>query len=132
MTDFTFAVVGAFATSMHSSGMRTARLLTVSRGGGSLHPWGRVCPTPGGLHPGGSAQSQGLCIQGGLPNPGGGGEVSASLGGESASAANRMTQRRKNIILPQTSFVGGNYTHGTEWMSDPSLVHWALSEPVQS
>ena len=43
--------VKRFPSNMHSSRMRTARLLTVSGGG--------VCPT------------RGVCIQEGLPNPGG-------------------------------------------------------------
>ena len=123
MTDLTFAVVGA--TSMHSSGMRTTRLLIVSGGG--------VC-----IHGGESAQPRGVCIQGGLPNPGGsaqswGWSASWGRGGVgSASPTNRMTHRRKKIILPQISFAGGNYTHGTEWVSDPTLAHLALSEPVLS
>ena len=50
---------------MHSSRMRTARLLTV---------WGGVCPTQGvciqeGLaNPKGVCPTPGVCIQGGLPN----------------------------------------------------------------
>ena len=121
MTDLTFAVVGA--TSMHSSGMRTARLLIVSGGSAST---GGSLPSPGG------SASRGVClIPGGLPNPGGGLHLGGG-GGGSASPTNRMTHRRKKIILPQISFAGGNYTHGTEWVSDPTLAHLALSEPVLS
>ena len=79
---------------MHSSRMRTARLLTVSRGSASKG----VCTTRqglhlGGLHLGGSAQPcGGLHLEGlGRPRP----------------PVNRMTHRCKNITLPQTSFAGG-------------------------
>ena len=47
--------------SMHSSMMRTARLLTYPEGWGSLHPGGWVV-----LHPGGSAL-RGPASEGGLP-----------------------------------------------------------------
>ena len=69
-----------FRTSMHSSRMRTARLLTVS-GGEFAQPWWGL-PNLGGLHPGGL--------------------------GRPPSPVNRMTHRCKNITLPQTSFAGGN------------------------
>ena len=61
---------------MHSSEMRTARLLTVSRGGvfqGGVYTGG-VCP--GGCQPRGSAQGGGICI-GGCLTRGGWGGVSA-------------------------------------------------------
>ena len=77
-------------TSMHSSRMRTTRLLTVL----------------GGLHPGGSTQPGGVCIQGCLPNLGG-----VYIQGGWAyplPPVNRMTHSCKNITLPQTSLAGGN------------------------
>ena len=65
-------------TSMHSSRMRTARLLTISRSirkeEGRL-PWG--------------------CIQ-------------ACNGADTPPPVNRITDRCKNITLPQTSFADGN------------------------
>ena len=80
-------------TSMHSSRMRTARLLTVSRiirvGGGCL-------PTEGG----GSARgvsARRVCIP-------------ACIGADIPtlpSPVDRMTDRCKNITLPKTSFAGG-------------------------
>ena len=98
---------------MHSSRMRTARLLTVSGEalpnpgggvsiqGGSAKPGGGVDPTlggsasrgglPGGLHP------EGVCIGG-----------SASRGSaQPPRFVYRMTHRCKNITLPRTSFAGG-------------------------
>ena len=45
---------------MHSSGMRSARLLTVSLGGGSIYLGEGVCL------PRGSAYREGVCIQVGL------------------------------------------------------------------
>ena len=104
---------------MHSSRMSTAPLLTVSGEalpnpgeGGSASGGGRVGPTLGGLHPGGSAQPQGVCIrgvcQGGLHLegvcPGG----SASRGSaQPPRFVYRMTHRCENITLSQTSFAGG-------------------------
>ena len=88
-------------TSMHSSRMGTARLLTVSRSiplsreeGCSLHPF-----VGGGvLHRGGES-----CIEGGY--------AASRKGGwaDPLPPANRMTDRCKNITLPQTSFPGDNY-----------------------
>ena len=77
---------------MHSSRMRTARLLTYPGGSAS-----------GGLHPG-------VCL--GVLYPGG----SASRGGSAhpaqvclqAAPVNRMTHKCKNITLPQTSVVDSN------------------------
>ena len=61
--------------STHSSRMCTARLLTLLGGGGSTKSRKGGLPTIGGggwcLHPGGSAQPRGVCIQEGLPNLGG-------------------------------------------------------------
>ena len=92
--------------------MRTTRLLTVwgmgggglpnpwgvcIQGGGSAQPWGPasrgVCPTMGGLHPGG------------LPNPGG---LHPGGLGRPPPPVNRMTHKCKYITLPKTSFAGGN------------------------
>ena len=70
-------------TSMQSSRMCAARLLTVSESMGG----GGVC-IKGSLHPGGSA-SKGVCIQ--------------RLG---------RPHKCKNITLPQASFAGGNYCNG--------------------
>ena len=104
---------------MHSSRMRTARLLPVSP---SMHCSRRV-PGPGVyLVPGGVPGPRG-----GVPDPGVGGvylprgDVPAWEGctcpGEylpgggtcpaTPAPVNRMTNRCKNITLPQTSFVGG-------------------------
>ena len=66
---------------MHSSGMRTARLLTVSQ-----HA------LPGGV-PG-----WGVYLPGGGTCPG-------------TPPVNRITDTCKNITLPQTSFAGGNKSH---------------------
>ena len=71
-------------TSMHSSRTRTARWLTV-RGG--------VCI--GGVCLGGSAQPWGVCIFGGLPNPGGSASrrvCNTSGGGGSASGGSAQTR----------------------------------------
>ena len=71
---------------MHSSRMRTARALTIGWGGvparGGIPAWGVYLP--GGL------PAQG-CTCPGTPPP-----------------VNRMTDRCKNITLPQTSFAGDN------------------------
>ena len=107
-------------TRMHSSGMRTARLLPVSP---SMHcsggctcwgcvpgPGGCTCwgvylvpggvPGPGGVYlPGGCTWSGGVYLVGGCTCPG-------------TPPVNRMTDRCKNITLPQTSFAGGNNSVG--------------------
>ena len=69
--------VPTMKTSMHSSRMRTARLLTVSRGGG-------VC-IQGSLHlgRGGSVSRGGVCFQGGLHLGRGGSSVSRGRGSAS-------------------------------------------------
>ena len=79
-------------TRMHSSRMRTARLLPVSP---SMHcPW--VVYLPGGL-PGGSVYLLvGCTCLGACTCPGG------TCPG--TPPVNRMTERCKNITLPQTSF----------------------------
>ena len=77
-------------TRLHSSRMRTARTLTISPS--------MLCTRGGG------ATSQGCLGRGasrgvsswGVPPPGG------------LPPVNRMTNRCKNITLPQTSFAGGN------------------------
>ena len=66
---------------MHSSGMRTARLLMYPGGSASV-----------GVYMGGSA-SRGVCLDGGWADP--------------PPPVNRMTHRCKNITLSQTSFTGG-------------------------
>ena len=86
------AIAIAIATSTHSSRMRITRLLTVShsipcisRGGGPLHSQGE-----------GSASRGCASWWGG----GGGGQTPPS------PPVNRITDRYKNITLPQTSFAG--------------------------
>ena len=124
-------------TSMHSSRMRTTRLLTIPRRGvclwgvsaqGVSAQWG-VCPgglprevCPGGCLlgvclPGGvcleGCLPRGVCLQRCLP----GRRVFLGVGFlphcmlESPlppPCVNRIPDRCKNIILPQTSFAGGN------------------------
>ena len=92
--------------------MRTARLLPVSP---SMHCAGGVS-TPGGcLLPGGSALGRGIpaCT-------------------EADPSGNRMTDRCKNITLPQTSFVGGKNQEGKEsseaeqkFRESPNLINKA-------
>ena len=124
-------------TSMHSSRMRTARLLTVScsiKGEGVLHP-GRGSAS-GGL---GSVLRemwiQGACTWRGL-HPGRLGRVPIDAnplghvtchkcweGNLSPSPMNRMTDMCKSITLLQTSFAGGN-NWGAEgkWTTELSSV----------
>ena len=78
--------------SMHSSWMRTARLLTVSRSirregclPWGLSAWGGVCQERG-------------CLLGG---------ASQHAMGQTPLPVNSITDRCKNITLPQTSFAGG-------------------------
>ena len=110
-----FSCCFSYQTSMHSSRMRTARLLTVSGGGVLPKPVG-ICiqggsaQPGGGLHPGGSAK-----LRGGGLHPGevwiwGGGSAQPGGGGSAWHIGDRMTHMCKNITLPQTSFVGGKYT----------------------
>ena len=146
-------------TRLHSSRMRTARVLTVSPS--MLCTGGSVCsqevcvpgPGPGGVSgPGGVYLVLGVCLLlGGVPGPGGctgsrggvpgWGVVSGPGGGAPglggvpgpggctwlgclllgrcvpghgggvrySPPVNRMTNRCKNITLPQTSFAGGKY-----------------------
>ena len=76
-------------TRMHSSRTRTAHLLTVSRKGG-VH----ILTSQGGE--GASASWGGGCIWG------------VGVGGwADTPPMNRMTDRCKNITLPQTPFAGG-------------------------
>ena len=86
--------------------MRTARALTIGGGG---------VPAQGVYLPGGGVPAQGaLPARRGVYLPGG---VCTCPGGVPAwrvylprcpSPVNRMTDRCKNITLPQTSFAGGN------------------------
>ena len=108
-------------TRLHSSRMHTARLLIVSPSmhcagvvpapGGCLLPGG-VCSRGGGvLGPGGSAQ--GGLVPAGCLLPGGG-WVAPHHAPRQTPPANKMADRCKNITLPQTLFVGGNYnTHNS-------------------
>ena len=115
-------------TSMHSSRMRTARLLThpggvcigggdvSASGGGCLHlgrsalrGGGGVC-LEGCLHPGvGCGSTSGEFAWGGL-HPGGlPGGWGSSSGAVCTPPVNRMTHGcNKSITLPQTSFADGN------------------------
>ena len=85
----------AKGTRMHSSGMRTAR--SSGRPGG-LHqtpPWSR--PPGAGTHPPEQAPPKDQTPQSSHPP-----------GSRHPPPMNRMTDRCKNITLPQTSFAGGN------------------------
>ena len=75
---------------MHSSRMRTARLLTVFR---SIPCISGVLP-PGGFAYGGSASRVGSAYGGG--------------GWADPLPVDKMTDACENITLPQTSFAGGN------------------------
>ena len=75
--------------------MRTARLLTVSQ-----HVLLGGVPAKGGV-PAGGCTYPGVYLPRGCTFPGG---VPAQV----SSPVNRMTDRCKNITLPQTSFAGGN------------------------
>ena len=108
---FTLIAQKYYNTRMHSSRMRTARLLPVSP---NMHCSGCV-PAQGGVpirqgctYPGGMYLPRGsVYLPGGVPAWG----VPACLGGEYllrySPPVNRMTDRCKNITLPQTSFAGG-------------------------
>ena len=101
--------------------MCTAHLLTVSRSirkGGGVCPgvsaWGFVCPEvclpKGAVCPGG-VSTQGECLLGGgcLPREGGlcpEGVYPSMQWGRHPFPVNRITDRCKNITLPQTSFAG--------------------------
>ena len=123
-------------TRVHSSRMRTDRLLTASQHalpGGYLPEgvptWGvylpgeylpGVCTCPGGVPaggvylPGGSCTRwgylpRGMYLLGGVYLPEGG-----NCPGTTPPPVNRVTDRCKNITLPQSSFAGGNNGHGLE------------------
>ena len=91
--------VSQFLTSMHYSRMRTAGLLTIScsiRGEG-------VCP--GGICPGCLSREMSAwgCLPGGCVYP------SMQWGRHQPPTVNRITDRYKNITLPQPSFAVGKY-----------------------
>ena len=86
-------------TRLHSSRMRTARALTVSP---SMLCAGGV--PPGGVLLWGGLLLGGCLLLGGLLQ---GGVSQHAL--RQTPPVNRMTNRCKNITLPQTSFAGGNY-----------------------
>ena len=131
---------------MHSSRMRTARLLTISQhamlGGGG---WG--VPARGVYLPGGvPAQGRGVYLprggwctcmgrgctcpeEGGIPAWGGGiylpGVYLPGVGVPDqvlTLSVNRMTDNCKNITLPQTSFSGGNKTVLHDYGDSSSLI----------
>ena len=85
---------------MHSSRMRTARLLTVFP---SMHSAGG-CLLLGGSGPGRVFAPGGrVCSRG----------VSQHALRQTPPCMDRMTDRCKNITLPQTSFAGGNKSLGS-------------------
>ena len=96
---------------MHSSRMHTTRLLTISQhaliGGctclGGFLPRGCTCPV--------GVPAKGVYLPGTVYLPEG---VYLPRGCTCAGThpVNRMTDRCKNITLPQTSFAGGNKTFG--------------------
>ena len=93
---------------MHSSRMRTARALTIGRGGtcpGGYLPGGCICP--------GGCTCQGVYLHVGVYLPRGvymprGCTCPGGCTCRGTPPVNRMTDRCKNITLPQTSFAGGN------------------------
>ena len=84
---------------MHSSRMRTARLLTITH---SIWDERGVCPwgSAWGCLPGGGGGS----AEGGQPR----GVCIPACNGADTPHVNRITDRYKNITLPLTSFAGGN------------------------
>ena len=125
---------------MHSSRMRTAHLLTVSRniplGGrgvclqGGLPP-GRVC-IHGGLHPGeGWAHSSSRsAYRAGRPRPPGcrpPGHVNCDACWQANPTVDRQTS--ENITLPLTSFEGGNYQW---WWPKRNYIYPVTKSIVQS
>ena len=95
---------------LHSSGMRTARALTVSPS--MLCARGGICS--GGVSaPGGGVSALGGFCSGGCLFPGGvsapGGVPSPGWGGWSGTPPCGQTHACKHITLPQTSFAGGKY-----------------------
>ena len=78
---------------MHSNRMRTVRLLTVSH---ALE----------GYLPGSGVPARGCTCQGGVPAQG---VPAQGVPAQVLPPVNRITDRCKNITLPQTSFAGGNY-----------------------
>ena len=82
-------------TRLHSSMMRTARLLPVSP---SMHYSGGGVCSLGVSGPGGVWSQGGCLVQGG---------VVSQHALRQTPPVKRMTDRCKNITLPQTSFAGG-------------------------
>ena len=99
---------------MYSSRMRTARLLSLSEGGGSasggkgvcIHWWGRSASRDGRS----ASEGQGVCIQGrwGSASREDGGLHPVREGVGRPPHPCEQTDRCKNITLPQTSFAVGN------------------------
>ena len=92
--------------------------------GGCTWSWGWVCS--GGVSaPGGCTWPRGCLLQGGVCSGG----VSApgwGVSGQVPPPVNRMTNRCKNITLPQTSFAGGNYMLNATAMLIPyGIYHMA-------
>ena len=89
---------------MHSSGMRTARLLTISQ-----HALGECIPAciGQGVYPSMHWEGGGLypvyTVQGGVSRG-----VSAQGSVADTPLVDRMTDICKNITFPRTSFAGGN------------------------
>ena len=95
---------------MHSSRMRTARLLPVSP---SMHYSGWGVPAGGCTWYRGGTWSQGCTWSWGVYLVRGctwsrGGVPAWGVPAQVLPPVNRMTNRCKNITLPQTSFAGGN------------------------
>ena len=84
-------------TRMHSSRMRTTRSSSRPRGVSTRYPPGPGTPPPETRHPPGTRHPP-------EQTP----PISGTPGTRHPPPVNRMTNRCKNITLPQTSFAGGN------------------------
>ena len=106
-------------TRMHSNRMRTARLLTVSQHallGRGVPAWGCTCL--GVYLPGAVYLSRGCTCPGGVYLP------------RYSPPVNRMTDRCKNITLPQTSFAGGNNASQFSPVQVPVPFKLRLNKPL--
>ena len=102
------SVVVALGTSMHSSRMRSARLLTVCQGRSASRKGGG-CPHGRVLHAGGSASGEGSAFKWGRVDPpglptGGGGRFCPT-----PWSCDRQTNTSENITLLQSSLAGGDH-----------------------
>ena len=93
--------------------------VSISKGGSALGVCIKGICIQGGLHPGGfpsRGRGVGVCIQEDLHLGGGGLHPGGSASGgwtDPIFPVNRMTDRCKNITLPQTSFAGSKTTRAT-------------------